>query len=49
MPRYKLRTLLILLLLLPPLIAIYVATTLAERDAARAGHRHNEPVQPSGR
>jgi hypothetical protein len=35
--RYRLRTLLIVLLLAPPLIAIYVAAGLAARDAARAG------------
>jgi hypothetical protein len=34
--RYKLRTLLIVLLLAPPLIAIYVAAGLAARDVMRA-------------
>jgi len=34
--RYRLRTLLIALALLPPLIAIYVASILAARDVARA-------------
>jgi len=37
MLRYKLRTLLILLALLPPLIAMYVAAMFAARDVARAG------------
>jgi hypothetical protein len=37
MPRYKLRTLLIVLALAPPLIALYVAAMLAARDVARAG------------
>jgi hypothetical protein len=34
--RYRLRTLLIVLLLAPPLIAAYVAAGFAARDAARA-------------
>jgi len=35
--RYRLRTLLIVLLLAPPLIALYIAVGLAARDVARAG------------
>jgi hypothetical protein len=34
--RFRLRTLMIVLLLAPPVIAIYVAAGLAARDAARA-------------
>lgn len=48
MPRYKLRTLLIVLAIGPVLLGYYMAMVMAARDSAREARTH-KPVPPTTR